>query len=180
MTRRRRRQVDDWDEAEIADGQGVRVSVLTLDAPAKRTTISDVMADYTALCAHRPGYAANILTANSRPALDSASDELLARTGMSLAQAVAMRDWSFRALEQGSQNAWRDAKRLEQLGAQGGDGDEEKDDPDDNNGDDLAAASAARDRAYSESVTRMSNAWRGNPNNTNTIERNRQRIQGGR
>src|SRR5262245_39576394 len=153
---RRRRKVYDDGDEIVEDGGHVRVPLFLTDG-----------------CLHRPG-----------PCMDALG---FTHDADDLRDAQREREKAFRDLCRRSENAWRmrDA-RTEQLGAEGGDGDEERGDPDEDSDDDrMAQAVADRERARLERDQRGDAAWRNmgrtmDPTAATEIERARQRIQGGR
>jgi hypothetical protein len=170
MRTRKRRQVRDYEDesgADIArDGEVVRVPMHLVDHGGRRR-VSDALADHFKYAGHRPGYAEHALAFQPM-------------THDALRDAHEARQNAFDDLCRRSERAWMsDAqkKRLEQLGAEGGDGDEEKNDPEGipENGDDLARAQADRERAYQEAVERSANAWKISPARANTVEVQRRR-----
>jgi hypothetical protein len=168
------RDYNDLDsEEEIADGYGIKVPLMMADAAESRTPLADAYSGR-----NKPGPVSDALESMQRDSRttvsDAVSDDLLARRGVTLEEAIEMRDAAFAGLEKRSQNAWRRRS-----------GDAEPDGDDDNNNErdpnDLEAAMDARERARLERDQRGDNAWRRtNPNAATATERQAERWRGGR
>jgi hypothetical protein len=86
------------------DGEVVRTPLYLTDS-GERRRVTLIVADHMRFSGHKPGYVSDALTFGRSAPLRDASDELLDRRGVSLADAVAMRDEAFRQLEKRSQDA---------------------------------------------------------------------------
>ena len=160
MHHRRSFRIKDYNdldpEEEIADGYGIKVPLMMADSAESRTPLADAYSGR-----NKPGPVSDALESMQRDSRttvsDAVSDDLLARRGVTLEEAIEMRDAAFADLEKRSQNAWRRRST---------DAEPDCDDPDENSNnnerdpEDLEAAMEARERARLERDRRGNSAWR--------------------
>jgi hypothetical protein len=164
------------DEDVLADGEMLRVPLMLCDGAqrdvrdhfARDHFVRDALARHNGTAGHRPGFVTDTLCQSTTASVNDTSDDLLERRGTGLRDAMIEREKALADTEQRQQ--WRTVLDARMKVEAESDEDEEHDsdgsyDEDSDadiagERDDLEALQARRERAYQESVTRSSNAWR--------------------
>jgi hypothetical protein len=141
-------KLESWrDEDVLADGEMLRVPLMLCDSAqrdvrdhfardagdetSRRTSVNDRLAAHNATAGHRPGRVLDALIHAAQPTVSvtDASDDLVARRGMALADAMLERQKALAETEQRQQ--WRttlDARRMK-VEPEGDDDDDADDEP---------------------------------------------------